>query len=988
MKPVTDPSLIAQLEGGMPDVPAPVRATGLKPVTDSSMIAALEAPMRGPAADSVVQLGQGLQQGFYSLPGAVLGDIPNLVIQGVGKFADALNHGAMRLATGIPRMVGADDTANAIENSSLGQKLLANVQMPQIPLSGTDTVNAFKAGNRAMLATPEAQTRFDANEANSAPQTTAGRYVRAGAEMIPGGPMGKVPAAISAVSGMAGEGAKDLGGGPLSQLAAQFMTALTGHGLVGVKDAATNTAKSLFTPEGQERRAATQYQETARAGLPADSVTGQRVSPADAGRIAADAIDETKAKVGSLPVTTGQATDNPALLADERARSMRPANPDIPNAKGNADFIDLKDRQNADVSATVGKLAPAPGGVPTEANKFVESQAAAKIAERQGAVDEAQSIAEQGATEVRSRRDAAQMQRDSAVTAAEQQRAEQLAAAQSRVQAAEAATIPSPGTMSKPDTGAALRGVLTAEDGPVAKVTADKNALYDTAKAEVGANPVELTNTQEGINRLRAGLPYGVAEPPIVKNLEELGAKGPTNVLEMQKQSDLLGEEIARQKGRDGSPSLARQLTILKQGIDKDIEVGIGGNGAWRAADTFNRETFSPQVRQGATADVLAAGRGGAPRIPESETVARYAGGTTEDIRQLKTLIGDSPEGAKAVRDWLVNDLADKTVGGATPVAVRRWQNQNKELLAAFPDIGAEVKRTADGIESAARSAAQTETQTSKNVAATKLAENEKLLGAQNKASSVEDMFNKNVDEARAAKGATEAEINASAARLFIGKDPAKTVRAIMSGDNPAKDMSEALALVKQDPSGKALAGFKQTLYEAIEEKVTGVGRNIDTEARDVLRSKIENLTKDPATKRMLQALYADDPKSLEVLRQAQDKLQVMARSAKRASTGSDSVEKAVAALEQGQKDAVTTAFGFRAGRLTDLAQRVAAFAVRGSNVDVAAQVNNYLTRAALDPEYAKSLLLMDTAPKRAERMIKEQMLALGVKGVSQNTAP
>jgi hypothetical protein len=202
-----------------------------------------------------------------------------------------------------------------------------------------------------------------------------------------------------------------------------------------------------------------------------------------------------------------------------------------------------------------------------------------------------------------------------------------------------------------------------------------------------------------------------------------------------------------------------------------------------------------------------------------------------------------------------VSDQIEQEIGSDGTVNPRRataWANTHADTLAQFPA----VRREFDDIVQTARSGQQM---------------------------SVE--VRNSLEEARAVRQATEAEVDRSAIGTLLREDPRDAANNLLSGGYQSeKRLDEIVALVKNDETARR--GWKAAVAEVLADRVQG-SRQIG-ETPEVQFARLAKEFKDN------EALLAKtfSPEEMNNLRQAHKILEYFKEAEKRATVGSDTAEK------------------------------------------------------------------------------------------------
>lgn len=315
---------------------------------------------------------------------------------------------------------------------------------------------------------------------------------------------------------------------------------------------------------------------------------------------------------------------------------------------------------------------------------------------------------------------------------------------------------------------------------------------------------------------------------------------------------------------RSGNFDLADNIGTLGQAINRTIEQAPGFSEANANYRQF-AQTFRPERGDEAakfTRELDRAGNTeGMPNrgaTPPSETAGRFLS-SPEKAAALQRLIDASPNaaaGQTAVRDYLRSDFAQATLNGDGSINLRRaaqWQRNNADVLMQFPAVRNEL----EAFTTNAR------------------------LGVEGH-SAVEAKVAELVKSLRT----TEAEIDRSAVGTLLREDPRDVASRILNGGYGAeKQLDEIQNLVKSDPV--AARGWKAAVSEVLTDKITSTRKVGETP--EVQYARLAKEFKD--NEALLAKVYT--PEELNTLRQGHKLLEYFKESEKRATTGSNTADKA-----------------------------------------------------------------------------------------------
>ncbi len=364
---------------------------------------------------------------------------------------------------------------------------------------------------------------------------------------------------------------------------------------------------------------------------------------------------------------------------------------------------------------------------------------------------------------------------------------------------------------------------------------------------------------------------------------------------------------------REDKRQLKALLNIIEDAQSQVKEVDPNIAQAYEAATKFYREKYIPLFRQGTVADVLRKGpRGEETRIAMANIAKKFY--TLDGIDDFMRAVGDNAEAKQAMRDYVSFDFINNAVDPSTDKIVTkkamRWLANNAKKLQKL-GLYKEFKNIAT---------------LSENV--------DELL-------KYRDVFNKSV-----AGRILEGNVDDIISNAFRGsKDYAKTARELL--DMVKKDKAATQGLKK---------AFADHIMKGAETTAVDFFQKGGETAADIAFSKsVAKLTNqikkyEPAIKEM----YKDEPKKIKALYDVWHAFQTLNRTSKSpvAGTGSDTFENFMSALTAGAAGRVRPREYYMVKAFRDVLMRWSKD-----------NVNNFLTKAMFDPEYAETLVQMAKKP-------------------------
>jgi len=318
-----------------------------------------------------------------------------------------------------------------------------------------------------------------------------------------------------------------------------------------------------------------------------------------------------------------------------------------------------------------------------------------------------------------------------------------------------------------------------------------------------------------------------------------------------------------------------------------------------------------------------------------------------ESAKDLATLVGKDP---KEARDFMVNDMVstvmDQKTGTVDPAKLEKWMDTYQEALAANPKIRSEVlqiKNNASG------------------------------------ASKVVNDMQAALEKATAGKKATQAELDRSVARVWLGgDDPVHSISKAMRQTDKAKAVREMVSIVDQDPTGEAKQGLKAAFSEWLDGRTTNTARNLEGDLK-TSAAKVGNLFKDSDTRKALEAIY--DPQEIKAMEDVRDRLAVLDRVNINVTAGSPTASnlKTESARETKVLSTLYMATTGKGVIQSNIAVRRSVDAVRWisekfgySEKDSVEAINEILKRSMIDPDLAKILMMNHT--NKTEKVVRRRL--------------
>ena len=471
---------------------------------------------------------------------------------------------------------------------------------------------------------------------------------------------------------------------------------------------------------------------------------------------------------------------------------------------------------------------------------------------------------------------------------------------------------------------------------------AQKNQLYNdpvlTASA-VDPRPIydaaiELERSL-GVTGDRASLPNNIIAN--IRRLEDIdpetgevvGLKDMTygDVQDLRAQVSQAMSEATSASGRgaSGSGPRVQNLQRLRNVLDGYIEELAGGEGGpsdkARAALSNYKDNYAPRFKSGqagALARDIASDQTGVRTRPE-DTASRFLGRNKgDDVESLRRAVPGAETEAD-MRAFVMSKLADTNIfdektGSLRPDTLRRFVNDNREVLKRVPGLSQEM-----------------------NDLLAKARDGQRLTG---------ELAN----QMRAAKTKADTarrEVTSGPMGIASRKSPSNAVAAVFTSGDPERNMAALVAETAQDEGARQ--GLKAAIIDYLAEADTTTALEKTTDgSRPVSFAKLENTFNKHAD--TLSAVYS--PEEMNALRRLHTLLRPQNNRALRGTVGSNTNEsmQQIARLTEGGLKAY---FGVLKGGGIMRSIRLFAESLPNNQKNV----DRLLQRAMLDPDVAIHLL-------------------------------
>lgn len=288
--------------------------------------------------------------------------------------------------------------------------------------------------------------------------------------------------------------------------------------------------------------------------------------------------------------------------------------------------------------------------------------------------------------------------------------------------------------------------------------------------------------------------------------------------------------------GRPGPDANRTAPAGILEGYRYDPEVGA----RYRLANAFFKENVVDRFRKGTMQDILARGQDGLPKVAPSDTLKKVvnpASAKPEAVDDFVRAVGGREDARKALLDYAVADIADfarNAEGHLVSSKLQAWREKHAPVLRAFP----EVDRVLSNVQGLQRRVDSVVAE-----AADRIARAETLAKADLKAAKETGKQKVAAEKQRASE--TQKQIDRSAAKFWIDKEPGKAVASVLSSGDPVKAAKQTLAIVNKG-GAEAKRGVAQAAWDyalgRMFSNVEGEGLKVATTAkfleknRDALR--------------------------------------------------------------------------------------------------------------------------------------------------------
>lgn len=435
----------------------------------------------------------------------------------------------------------------------------------------------------------------------------------------------------------------------------------------------------------------------------------------------------------------------------------------------------------------------------------------------------------------------------------------------------------------------------------------------------------------EGVAENVPGI-LGAAERAIAKMSDD---GGPANVTLKSLQtlrSNVLDEIRSIESSKSINYRYLKRLTAFKDSIEETMSNAESGLPELRAANDFWRKKVVP-FYQGKTKDVLGKERSGEFSVPDESVIPSFFRGkdSLSAAKEFKKNTGNTPYAKGLVRDYASYDLAtmaiNRDTGEISEKKINDWLKKNWGMLEEFG-----------------------------------------LSGEFNSIRKARDM-------ASVAAKSTDDFEKTAAAKLFSGNgtiDAKKVIPTLLAGKSKGAAAMEIYQMTKGNPA--AWRGAKKMLGDYLMDESRLTMQALES-GQDVSRAKLNALYNEyePAIKIM----WAEEPHKIRAMLGIRQALDIMVRNEK-SPIGKGSITAETIWTKLNKINILNRVFSIAK----------AGYAIVKSQSDK--DVNDYLTRALFDPDYADELvkgITGKTPPKMFEAAFKTKIANLRNKGIAATGA-
>lgn len=460
----------------------------------------------------------------------------------------------------------------------------------------------------------------------------------------------------------------------------------------------------------------------------------------------------------------------------------------------------------------------------------------------------------------------------------------------------------------------ALEDLAKSEGKDPRKYAAEMEANLKLRKEEL--DKLKLSKNEE-IRKGYLGTGNAPKEPEI-KKTKEIKLKDLSRV-----RRDITSS-IARAR-KAGNFDLADNLATLKS----DINAYVDRLPEFDEAQKYYREEYAPFFAEGygkKYRDTVQKGEGVGASDP-GKIADIFLNGTPDAAADLKKIISiapDSKAASGAVEKYMAADFASSIGNNPSPRTIANWIKNRSAQLDQFP----EIKQKFQDLQ--------------RKVGSKEIEKDELKL----RIDDLSDQFRqaeKNLDE-------TKRRVNRGVFGALINNDPDKYVGEIMGAKDRLKRLDEVNNLIGKNEQAKE--GFKRAVTEDLIRKIEGSDvKSVNNDKAPILYNKINSVMKE--NEDALAKVYS--PKEMNALRRSQKILSQYGNLNRRATVGSDTVQKL---QNQQYMDAMETWFRVQYGVLkAGGIMRTIKGAARILPEGRVAKADRLVARAMLDPEVAVHLL-------------------------------
>ena len=668
--------------------------------------------------------------------------------------------------------------------------------------------------------------------------------------------------------------------------------------------------------------AGTMYPESSLGRATAEDEVGRLLSeasqnPRDVAGATVTARNLQTAREQGVPLTTGQAMNDPGLLALEAERRAA-------GGPGAAKFANVQAQQQQAVRAGIDELAPtATSDAATRAALRDEQSRVGRVADasvqrRQTVVDAAEDVVRPGQTPSESGR----VLREGAVGAIDAQKKKRDDEALSILREAY-------------DAGAEVDVTPVANliDGIIAKTKRDP-VLQSLRKVKEKLAPAQADISPDDKIASDVRAAFGYPDPPRPKfDTDVRGLHESRKVI-----NDLIEGKGENAVGLTAKKELMQAKAALDEAISGAVDPLLPDGRGWsgwlqKYSDESAELSKLTERKAGGAAAIDMETR--LPEVPDAEVAGMFLKPKAKGqdaIEQFQATYGNSPKAKQAMRDYALTEALRYANGD--PKKLATWVRNHREAVSMYPDIADDLSTLGKAQES--------------------------LRIAQKRADMLRDAAN------NPRKSVMAQYLDRSTAR--------DSMNDILSGKNPVQGVRQLTRKLRGDKD--ALEGARRAMFDLMMEGPSGstakaaVTGGVDTTGQQLLSgANLSNFLK--KNRQAINELYPDDPQHVQRL----EKIAEVLKQSQTAGAGRSPVVTGLPKKPDFISELSSRIYALKRGviGLPYLATERVGRGLRWAYVSAKSkQVNQILDEALTNPELAKTLLMR--YDENAQKIIGRRM--------------